>query len=319
MSREMGKPLISVIVPIYNVAPYLRKCLDSIKNQTMRQIEIICINDGSTDESGRIADEYKNDNDKRWPIFRVVHTENRGLSAARNRGLDEAIADWIMFVDSDDWVDHDFCRVPYDAVIDHKADMVIFGAHITNEAGKIRNKNYSHSDFHIINHEEAVDLGVLSWNKIYKKQLFEGIRYPEGRVFEEVATVHRLIYQASRILATSNALYYYRFRKGSISHSVENEKYRLAMYKVRCDDLISFGYPENKAKAKVYGAALRSYGRANGNICTEADEILNSLKGIPYGLSEKERTMLLIWRFNKRLYRWTYRLYLRLQIWFETR
>ncbi len=101
----MPNPLISVIVPIYNVEKYVRKCLDSLKNQTMKQIEVICIDDGSTDESGRIAEEYKSED---WPKFRVIHTENRGLSAARNCGIDEALADWIMFVDSDDWVESEF-------------------------------------------------------------------------------------------------------------------------------------------------------------------------------------------------------------------
>lgn len=88
--EEAGRceaPLISVIVPVYNVEKYVRKCLDSLLNQTMKQIEVICIDDGSTDESGRIADEYENE--VGWPRFRVIHTENRGLSVARNRGIDE--------------------------------------------------------------------------------------------------------------------------------------------------------------------------------------------------------------------------------------
>ena len=82
-------PLISVIVPIYNVEKYVRKCLDSLRSQTMKQIEVICIDDGSTDKSGEIAEEYKNE--EGWPRFRVIHTENRGLSAARNRGIDESV------------------------------------------------------------------------------------------------------------------------------------------------------------------------------------------------------------------------------------
>ena len=127
--------LFSVIVPIYNVASYVRKCLDSLKNQTMKEIEVICIDDGSTDESGRIADEYKSNN---FPVFRVIHTDNRGLSAARNRGIDEARADWLMFVDSDDWVDERFCEIPYKAAIKNRADMVIFNHYIANEKGKPR-------------------------------------------------------------------------------------------------------------------------------------------------------------------------------------
>ena len=122
-SLNAAAPLISVIVPIYNVERYVRKCLDSLKGQTLKQIEVICIDDGSTDGSGKIADEYVSEE---FPIFRVIHTENRGLSAARNRGIDESRADWLMFVDSDDWVDRDFCRVPYETAVRENADLVIF-------------------------------------------------------------------------------------------------------------------------------------------------------------------------------------------------
>ena len=120
---KQKKPLISVIVPIYNVAPYIRKCLDSLKRQTMKEIEVICIDDGSTDESGKIAEEYES---QEWPVFRIIHTENRGLSAARNRGIDEAQADWLMFVDSDDWVSNEFCRTPYEVAIKYNSDLIVF-------------------------------------------------------------------------------------------------------------------------------------------------------------------------------------------------
>lgn len=134
---DVAAPLISVIVPIYNVERYVRKCLDSLKGQTLKQIEVICIDDGSTDGSGKIADEYVSEE---WPRFRVFHTENRGLSAARNRGIDEAKAQWLMFVDSDDWVHEDFCRVPYEAAIENSADLVIFGAYRVLRNGMIEKR-----------------------------------------------------------------------------------------------------------------------------------------------------------------------------------
>lgn len=126
LEMDMQQPLISVIVPIYNVEKYVRKCLDSLVAQTLREIEVICIDDGSTDRSGEIADEIARDDAR----FRVIHTENRGLSAARNRGIDEARSQWLMFVDSDDWVSPEFCRVPYEAAIEYGADLVIFGAYV---------------------------------------------------------------------------------------------------------------------------------------------------------------------------------------------
>ena len=110
MDVDAPDPLVSVIVPIYNVAPWLRQCLNSLKAQTLRQIEVIMVDDGSTDESGEIAKEYVCDE---WPVFRLIrHENNRGLSAARNTGIDEARSEWLMFVDSDDWVDEKFCDKP---------------------------------------------------------------------------------------------------------------------------------------------------------------------------------------------------------------
>lgn len=99
--------MISVIVPMYNVELYLRKCLDSIVNQTYKNIEILIIDDGSTDNSGMICDEYAQKDDR----IKVFHTENQGLSSARNLGLDEATGDWVGFVDSDDWIDDDMYDV----------------------------------------------------------------------------------------------------------------------------------------------------------------------------------------------------------------
>lgn len=101
-------PKVSVIVPVYNVEPYLRQCLDSIVSQTLKDIEIILIDDGSTDGSGEICDEYKREDHR----IRVIHKVNEGLSAARNDGIDASTAPYIMFVDGDDWVEPEFCETP---------------------------------------------------------------------------------------------------------------------------------------------------------------------------------------------------------------
>ncbi len=116
------KPLVSVIVPVYKVEPYLERCLDSLLNQTLKEIEIIIIDDGSPDRCGQICDAYAARDDQ----FRVVHQENRGLSAARNVGIEMAQADYLMFVDSDDWVHPDYCRLPYEAAVEHGVELVIF-------------------------------------------------------------------------------------------------------------------------------------------------------------------------------------------------
>ena len=100
---------ISIIVPVYNVEPYLPKCIDSLISQTMEEIEIILVDDGSTDRSGKICDAYAEADDR----IRVIHTQNHGLSCARNEGIDASTATYIMFVDGDDWVERRFCEIPY--------------------------------------------------------------------------------------------------------------------------------------------------------------------------------------------------------------
>ena len=111
--------MVSVIVPIYNVENYVKKCLDSLAAQTLKDVEFILIDDGSTDNSGKIADQYSSD-----PRFHIFHTENRGLSAARNYGIDQSHGEYLMFVDGDDWVAPDYCRIPYETAITNNADLV---------------------------------------------------------------------------------------------------------------------------------------------------------------------------------------------------
>ena len=305
-------PLVSVIVPIYNVDNFLKKCLDSLAKQTMSQIEVICVDDGSTDRSGQIADEYANNG---WPVFRIIHTQNRGLSAARNRGIDEARTEWLMFVDSDDWVDKDFCKIPYEAAIENKADMVIIQAFVVNVNEKMRRQKTRGIPNGKINHETAIDVGwSAAWRKLYRRKLFDGIRFPEGHVYEDVAISHHLVYRASCIISVSTSLYYYRDRDGSISHTLSGEDDRLAFSKSRCDDLIQYGYPREKAESQLIGAALRSFGRTDSvksRVYSESSELLN-LNHSSSCLSKKEMIMMSVWRFNRTLYRFLYRCYVSL-------
>ena len=302
----MVEPQITIIVPIYNVAPYLRECLDSLTTQSMQNIEVICIDDGSSDGSGNIADEYKGDS-----RFRIIHTENCGLSKARNRGIDEAKSPWLMFVDSDDWVDKKFCELPFKAALKNDADLVIFGFYT---AIGTRIKKGKHHRPGIIDQVEAVDKGgTVVWNKLYKKELFDEIRYPEGFVYEDIGTTHKLIYRAIRIVRIGDELYYHRYRNGSISHSVLNEKERLVMSKNRYEELISAGYPREKALARLCGAALRCYGRAEcqeTELILHSEKILKSIKKIPNGLTKREKIMMLCLSFNKYIYRFVYKAFL---------
>lgn len=238
-------PKVTVIVPIYNVEPYLPRCLDSLCRQTLQEIEIILVDDGSTDASGRIAEDYARRDDR----FRVVHQENRGLSAARNRGIELAQAPYLMFVDSDDWVEPDYCRIPYGCATEHDVDMVMFRC--WREGFPKGGKQTDPLPEGACSREEAMRLmyhgaGVAVWNKLYRKTLFETVRFPEGYVYEDHGTTHRLVQASDRVWVSNSLLYHYCCRKGSIVHS---RSYRsmmdwLKMGWQEAEDLKTLGYED---------------------------------------------------------------------------
>lgn len=318
-------PLISVIVPIYNVAPYLRKCLDSLNNQTMKQIEVIMIDDGSTDESGSIADEYVSDD---WPVFRIIHMENKGLSAARNRGIDEARAEWIMFVDSDDWVEPGFCGIPLQTAEEYEADIVAFcfrswknGKEVQQLAWrKLKNirkaigKISLQRSTGIASTEDAIRFtDVVAWNKLYRRNLFDSIRYPEGRVYEDVATTHKLIYAAKRVVVIPDILYNHIHRKNSISHTEfeTNKRDGFISAKERYDSLKEHGCPLELYQAEVWNYAMGYLIMTNNSdeVVKQAEAVLDSIPGMPKELPTKKRVMLLAWKIDKRFFHYICRLF----------
>ena len=310
-TKEENKPLISVIVPIYNVEKYVCKCLDSLKNQTMKEIEVICIDDGSTDGSGKIADEYASDE---FPVFRVIHTENRGLSAARNRGLDEAKTDWIMFVDSDDWVDERFCEIPWKAKEEYDADLLIFGDYGVSENGIVSERGREVLTGPI-SFETAIQMGdVAAWNKLYRKCLFDDIRYPVGRVHEEVATTHKLEHKAKRIVYVRERLYYYLNRNDSITHilSCKNKKDYVLSVIEKYEDMVSYGYQTDKSSLVSIAIGYMVRTRCSDELYEKCRSIVESCELIPEGLSFKKKLAMFIWRVDERLFkflfsRWKYK------------
>lgn len=199
--------MISVIVPIYNVEPYLRQCIDSIVSQTYTNLEILLIDDGSTDGSGKIADSYDD------PRIRVFHTENCGLSAARNLGLDNAHGEYISFVDADDWIDEDLLDLAFHYISD--ADIVCYS-----------NNNQFFLDNVYIGGKIILQAFIndlipgSAWCMLCKKQCFSDIRFPTGRIHEDTATTYKLFYHSSKVICLSKVGYHYRSRKGSITHTI---------------------------------------------------------------------------------------------------
>ncbi len=208
--------MISVIVPVYNVEPYLRKCLDSILGQTYRDLEILVIDDGSTDGSGEICEEYRTDE-----RVKVFHTENRGLSCARNLGLAEAQGEWIGFVDSDDWIDSGMYQTLLQKAEETGAEIVECGIFREFSNRTLERKRKDLSVFGI----EAVDLLLqgkikdYAWDKLWSRRCFEDIRFPEGRVHEDTAVAYKLLFDAERVSILSTSLYHYWKRKGSLSQT----------------------------------------------------------------------------------------------------
>ena len=217
MEKEIKeKTLISVIVPVYNVERYLEKCLDGILAQTYGNLEILVIDDGSTDRCGAICDSYA----LRDPRIRVFHTENRGLSCARNLGLDHAKGDWIGFVDSDDWIEPDMYEVLLRRAEETGADIVECGFW---REGSVPEKTARHSL--MLSGKAAVKallqdkLSNCVWNKLWKRLCFETIRFPADRVFEDIATTYRIFNAVLLISCVPAAKYHYALRKDSLSNS----------------------------------------------------------------------------------------------------
>lgn len=209
--------MISVIVPVYNVEPYLRKCLDSIVGQTYRDLEILVIDDGSTDGSGEICDEYKKDE-----RVKVFHTQNRGLSCARNLGLDEAQGEWIGFVDSDDWIEPDMYEVLLSRAEETGADVVECG-YFNEKTNRVVEKEKQDiiipSDYTIT----ALLTGELVsaiWCKLWRSKCSINIHFPEGRVFEDVATTYRVFADMGQVATIAEAKYHYVQRNDSLSKMI---------------------------------------------------------------------------------------------------
>lgn len=219
-------PLISVIVPVYNVAEYLPECVDSIINQTYTNLEIILVDDGSTDDCPRICDAYASKDSR----IRVIHKENGGLSDARNAGLDICTGELIGFVDSDDFIDKNMYFKLYNASIKHTSDVSVCH-YINDENGKCDQSKFActmvlNSKYDMIHQVFSGGGGTLSaCLKLYKHSIFDEVRFPKGRNYEDAYIILSVIENASRMVVIPDNLYFYRKRIGSITKTdIWNDK-----------------------------------------------------------------------------------------------
>lgn len=225
---DKNKETISVIVPVYNVAPYLKRCIDSILKQTHTDFELLLINDGSTDGSVSICQEYV-EKDSRIHLY---HQNNQGVSAARNLGIDKANGNYITFIDSDDFVEDIYLEKLYKALKDNGSDISAVNFSSFNEERQsflffITSENYFEKNY---KRQEWLDQENMARHnlymaftfsplKLFKKELFEGIRFPLGRLREDDATIYKLYLKADQITFVNAGLYYYSQRQDGLSRT----------------------------------------------------------------------------------------------------
>lgn len=213
-------PLISVIVPVYNVESYLHRCIDSVLSQTFMNFELILVDDGSPDKCPIICDEYVLQDNR----VHVIHQENGGLSAARNSGIDWAFensnSQWISFIDSDDWVHPQYLELLYKYANEENADASVCA--YSNESEykpssmikAVNCQNYGFEEYFCL--KQAGLNRIVAWGKLYKKDLFINKRYPVGKINEDLFTTPKVLYDCARIAVIDTCLYYYFQSEGSI-------------------------------------------------------------------------------------------------------
>lgn len=220
----MGERKVSVIVPAYNIQDYIGKCVDSILNQSYKDLEVILVDDGSTDNTLSILKNYQDKDDR----VKLVHQENKGLSGARNSGLDISIGEFVYFVDGDDRI-HPLCIEKLLTIAEeYGCDIVQCGVlsfleddNITTEleGEKVEIVSGKNICRRMILSRDSSEMTVV-WNKLYRRSIFDNKRFTEGMVYEDTALTHELFWKSNKVAVTNQTLAFYRSqRRGSITHS----------------------------------------------------------------------------------------------------
>jgi glycosyltransferase involved in cell wall biosynthesis len=260
-----GLKKVSVIVPVYNAEEFLIDCLESILFQKYKNIEIVLVNDGSTDGSGNLCREYKNLDNR----IVLVEQENQGVSVARNVGIASATGEFITFVDADDKISPDLIHNLIKSIYEEGSDIAIGRYQILDKNGAIL-FDPGFVDIVKCNAQEALNtllydsgVGDALWSKVYRKNLFIGLNFPAGRVYEDVSILYLLIHKAKSISLVQNAVYYHFENKLSIT-----SRYQGLDYVKACSERLNFVkefYPAilDQAKAQFFSANLTCKIQAN--------------------------------------------------------
>ena len=257
-------PLVSIIVPVYNVEKYIEKCLDSIINQTYNNLEIILVDDGSTDDSGLKCEQYSEIDDR----IIVIHKKNGGLSDARNTALSVFTGEFVAFVDSDDYLDQEYIEYLYKLIVNNNADISVCQYTITYSTVSKKNRKTKET-IKIFNRLSAIEntlyhkcIPVSAFGKLYKREIFDSIKYPYGYYYEDLAVIVYILNLCSKIVVSNQKKYYYIQRKDSIMNgkfSIE----KMRKVKISKDHLhfIESNYPDlaPAARFRLFLSALQTY------------------------------------------------------------
>lgn len=258
--------MISVVVPIYNVAQYLSQCVDSVLSQSYQELEIILVDDGSTDECPKICDDYQQKDSR----IRVIHKRNGGLSEARNAGMKIVTGEWIYFVDSDDWLDNNAIQKLYQFAVENKCDVVQGGLfYACHDYLLYRKASKKEQKRTILERNDAMRELIINdrvknfaWGKLYKRELIKDLEFPFGRYFEDSFWQHFVMDRVERYGIVDAPLYYYRQRNDSISGMPSNRLNDLLEgYKGRLN-FIHERYPE------LYPLMKRKYDNLYSQMCS---------------------------------------------------
>ncbi|MFT4412573.1 glycosyltransferase family 2 protein [Fredinandcohnia humi] len=251
---------ISIIVPVYNLEHLLQKCIDSILSQTFTNFELILVNDGSTDNSGKLCDEFAKHDSR----VKVIHKENGGTASCRNVGIKAAKGRYIGFVDNDDYINKYMFEILYNTAIKHSSDIVVCNFRKVDEDSQTNLEELS-SDIRIQHLTRIESLNKLytddfltficPWNKLYNKYLFEDIEYELGNINDDETVAHKLLYKSKKTTYLNAELYYYVQRKGSQIHSAFHVKRLCKVYALK-DREIFF---KNINETELHQKALKQY------------------------------------------------------------
>lgn len=266
----MQNKLVSVIIPVYNVEAFLGCCIESIMAQTYSNLEIILINDGSTDKSGSICDLYKNKDSR----IKVLHKENAGVSSARNAGLNIANGEYIFFLDSDDYIENDAVEKLAINISQYNGDMCIGCTRVVNNDSDILKEHTFpfKESVRTVNElefwrlfEQSKIIGTVVWSKLYQRELLDGLQFVDGKIHEDEEILHRIVSRCDHIVCINEILFNYRVGNESImSHEFRIENISKADFLAdRLDYFISKGYTELYTKCFGDGAAVLRLAFAN--------------------------------------------------------